>query len=102
MKFFVIALGGMVALASMQAVATDDYNRTIARFGVQFNNGFIVFKEPLSASCGSVGIGSLDTSQTKAMYASILTAKATDGVIYHIGYTVNGDGTCTATSMELQ
>lgn len=102
MKLAALVFGGMTALASFTAAANDDFNRTIDRFGIQFNSPFVVFKEGLSASCGAVNLGSLDTPQARAMYAALLTAKSTDGKVYHIGYAVNSDGTCSATSLELQ
>lgn len=98
-RFLVIALVSVAA--STSASATDDFNRTIDRIGIQFNSPYVVFKEALSASCGFVSLGSLNEAQTRAMYAGLLSARSTDNKVYHIGYTQNSDGTCTATSLEL-
>lgn len=101
MKFLatIVAVGGLAA--SFGADANDDFNRTIDRIGIQFNSPYVVFKEGLSAPCGFVSLGSLNDTQTKAMYAGVLSARAADNKIYHIGYVQNPDGTCTATSLEL-
>jgi hypothetical protein len=101
MRLSIFSFAAIVLLISNSVSAADDFNRTIDRIGIQFNSPYVVFKESLSASCGFVNLGSLNDAQTKAMYAGLLSARSTDNKVYHIGYTQNSDGTCTATSLEL-
>lgn len=102
MKLVLLPSAVAIAFAfTTPAFANDDFDRTIDRIGIQFNSAFVVFKEGLSAPCGAVNTGSLSDSQGKAMYATLLTAKASGGKVFHIGYAVNADGSCSATSLEL-
>ena len=92
----------LIASASFQASANDDFDRTIDRVGMQFNSPYVVFKEALSAPCGFVSLGSFSDPQARAMYAALLSARAGDNKVYHITYSLNGDGTCLATALELK
>lgn len=104
MKLAALALGGLAALASMQASATDDYSRTISLIGLSGSTLYVQFAEGFSAPCKYNGlyIGTVDTAQTKAYLAMFLAARATGGgKIWHVGYTVGSDGLCTPTQVEV-
>ncbi|TCV94561.1 hypothetical protein EC912_10344 [Luteibacter rhizovicinus] len=104
MKIAALAFGGLTAFVSMQSTATDDYNRTINAVGVQSTSAYVQFKEGFSGSCAfsSIYPGSLETQATKAMLATLLSARSPGGKVSHIAYTTGSDGFCTANQVEVQ
>ena len=100
--FAVMALSGVgvVVPAHAQSAYFADYNKTIARLGVQGNTYYVGFDEPLGLGCqwGNVYVA----PERKALYIQLLAAKLSGKRISRIDYSqLNGNGTqCMAELVE--
>jgi hypothetical protein len=103
MKFAVSVLAALTAFVSMHASAADDFGRTLSLTGLAGNSAYAEFVEGLSGPCkfNLVYLGYVDAPQTKASLAMLVAARSSGGKVAHIGYTINSDGTCWATQLEI-
>lgn len=91
-----------LCIPSAPALATIEYNKTIAHVGTQGNNGYVIFSVVPTAGCNFGGIYlNLTTDGGKASYSLLLTAYASNRLISRIDYTKGPDGTCTVDLVEM-
>lgn len=105
MKVAAIALGGLLAVASMGASATDDANRTITAIGAQTStSAYVQFKEGTSAGClfNLVFLGDMSQPMPKAMLAVLLSAQARGAMVSAVSYDMASNGFCTASKVQIQ
>jgi len=101
-RFAIALLGASFAMGSCQAA--EDWNKTVGRIGVQAPaTGYFMVNEALSTTC-AYGVVYVDLTQVagKTMWAAVLTAKETAGMIYRLDYSVDANTICTATLVELK
>ncbi|MGN6094181.1 MAG: hypothetical protein ACTHOL_17670 [Luteibacter jiangsuensis] len=102
MKVSTLLLGGLIATASFQASATDDYNRTISTVGATAGQAYVEFKEGLSYPCkfGIVYLPDSNTGPGKSMLAVLLSAQARSATIVVINYSADAGNQCTASNVR--
>jgi hypothetical protein len=95
------AIATMISICG-QALAADDYNRTIVSVGTQ-QLGYFQVKEGLSQACnfGVVYLPDLSQYNARAMMAVLLSAQSR-GALINISYDVGSTGYCTATKISAQ
>lgn len=105
MKIHIGVIAGLFSLASTNASATDDANRTISTIGAQTStSAFVQFKEGTSAGClsNAVFLGDMSQPIPKAMLALLLAAQARGAVVADISYDKAGNGSCIASMVQIQ
>lgn len=102
MKISALLVGSLVAAASFQASATEDYNRTINTVGATSGQAYVEFKEGLSYACkfGIVYLPDPNTGPGKSMLAVLLAAQARSATIATISYSADAGNFCTASNIR--
>jgi hypothetical protein len=102
MKISALLFGSLITAISLQASATDDYNRTINNVGATANQAYVDFKEGLSYPCkfGIVYLPDPNTGPGKSMLAVLLSAQARSATIVVISYSADAGNFCTASNIR--
>jgi hypothetical protein len=98
-----MAFGMAFMSVSMASFAVTDTNKTIASIGTQDSMAYVSFKEALSVGCkfNNIYIMDLTKPESRAKYATLLTAKTIDNKVARIDYTISEGGTCTASLIQV-
>lgn len=85
------------------SMAATDADRTITKTGAQGDVAYVYVSPAPSTSClyGVLYIATTSTSSGKAMYATLLSAQSAGKPLTRVDYTVQGDGTCNITLIEM-
>jgi hypothetical protein len=89
-------------MAGAPAFADTETNKTIDRIGVSGNLAYFTTVEGFAAPCASAAMQiDLGTPAGRALYATVLTAKATNRKLSRIDFSVDaGSGACIVTLAE--
>jgi propanediol dehydratase small subunit len=89
-------------MAGAPAFADTETNKTIDRIGVSGNLAYFTTIEGLAVPCASAAMQiDLGTPAGRALYATVLTAKATNRKLSRIDFSVDaGTGACIVTLAE--
>lgn len=91
-----------IAVISSSAMATSEYNKSIAHVGTQGSTAYVIFTVAPSAGCNYSDIYlDLTTDAGKASYSLLITAYSSSRPISRVDYTKATDGTCTLDLVEM-